>query len=138
MTGIHEDSHVRQCIDDCLACQRECLQMAMGHCLEQGGPHAEKGHLTLMLNCADLCGTTAAFMLAGSTLHAEVCAVCARVCGACAQSCRQLDGMESCVQACERCMRSCNEVSGTHAPGTHSSTRTPDTGLRGGPPRQGM
>ncbi|UZG42657.1 four-helix bundle copper-binding protein [Caldimonas thermodepolymerans] len=137
MTGITHDPAVRQCIDDCLQCRTTCLGMAMGHCLERQGAHSERGHLTLMLNCAELCGTAAHFMLAGSTLHTEVCALCATVCGACAQSCRQLDGMEHCVAACERCAASCRTVSGVQAPGVHASDQLPTTGVTGGPPRQG-
>lgn len=137
MTGIANDPAVKQCIDDCLQCRTTCLAMAMGHCLEQGGAHAEREHLSLMLNCAEMCGTAGHFMLAESTLHAEVCALCARVCGACAQSCRQLDGMEDCVSACERCAESCARVAGVDGPPTHDSDRLPATGVSGGPPRQG-
>ena len=137
MTGITNDPAVQQCLDDCLQCRTTCLSMAMGDCLERGGAHAEREHLTLMLNCAEMCGTAAHFMLAASTLHAEVCALCAKVCGACAQSCRQLDGMEDCVEACDRCAASCARVAGIESPRTHDTDRLPTTGVQGGPPRQG-
>ena len=100
--------------------------------------HTEREHLTLMLNCAEMCGTAAHFMQAASTLHAEVCALCAKVCGACARSCRQLDGMEDCVAACERCAASCAQVAGVDpSPRPHDNDQLPTTGVQGGPPRQG-
>nr|WP_297350479.1 four-helix bundle copper-binding protein [uncultured Caldimonas sp.] len=138
MTGIANDPGVKQCIEHCQQCRSVCLSMAMGHCLEEGGAHAEREHIALMLNCAEICNTAAHFMLAGSTLHTEVCAVCAKVCGACAQSCRQLDGMEPCVEACERCAESCADMAGIEAPPVHGSDRLPATGVPGGPPRQGI
>lgn len=138
MTGILQDRAVQRCIEDCLRCYRSCWSMALTHCLHKGGAHAEPGHLGLMLNCAQLCETTARFMLSGSTLHTELCALCAKVCAACAQSCAQLDGMQECEQACRACAESCREVAGVQPPGTHGDDRLPTTGLAGGPPRQGI
>ena len=121
----------------CLDCRRECSTMAMTHCLPRAGKHAEQEHMALMLNCASLCQTTADFLSAESSLHTEVCQVCATVCGACAQSCAQLDGMQSCEQACRECERSCRQLFEPPHPAP-GDTDLPATGMRGGPPRQGM
>ncbi|WKB53492.1 four-helix bundle copper-binding protein [Eleftheria terrae] len=137
MTGIVNDPKVQQCIQDCLQCWAACRGAALRQCLDLGGPHAEQDHLSLMMNCADLCQATANFMLSGSTLHSEVCAVCAKVCGACAQSCRQLGQLQDCEDACRRCADSCKEVAGTGMPATQTDDRLPTTGLPGGPARQG-
>ena len=100
--NMPEESRMQRCIEACLECRRVCFQMAMTHCLKEGGAHVEQAHLSLMMNCASLCQTAADFMLAESALHAEVCRVCADVCAACAQSCARLAGMEDCERACRK------------------------------------
>ncbi|AKJ29550.1 four-helix bundle copper-binding protein [Caldimonas brevitalea] len=109
----------------------------MQQCLALGGDHVEQAHLSLLMNCADLCQATANFMLSASTLHSEVCALCAKVCGAAAQSCKQLGDLQDCEEACRRCGESCGHVAGTRSPHEHSDDRLPATGVLGGPPRQG-
>lgn len=103
---------MQECIDYCAQCHRLCLEMAMNHCLEQGGKHVEPAHFRLMMNCAQICQTAADFMLSRSPLHPQTCAVCASVCEACAESCETLDGMEDCVRACRACAESCREMAG--------------------------
>ena len=101
---------MQQCIDECLNCHRVCLQMAMNHCLEQGGKHVEPRHFRTMLACAEICQTSANFMLMGSELHKITCGACAQVCNECAVNSEGLDGMEECVQACRRCAESCRRM----------------------------
>lgn len=101
---------VQKCIDDCLACYQACLSTAMGHCLEVGGAHVEKDHMTLMMACAEICRTAAHFMLIGSDHHPHICVECAEICDQCARDCKRLSGMELCVAACERCAASCREM----------------------------
>jgi len=98
---------VETCIDACLACQKTCLGMAMTHCLETGGKHTEPPHFRLMMDCAVLCGTAAAFMLHKSQFHRELCKLCATVCTACAADCERIGGMDECVAACRRCADAC-------------------------------
>lgn len=104
------DSPMQDAIKACLDCHSMCLQMAMSHCLERGGRHVEKKHLRLMLNCAELCQTSANFMLSDSPLHGRVCAVCAEACEACAKSCEQVGDMSECVEECRRCAKSCRTM----------------------------
>jgi hypothetical protein len=108
MHGI--SAEMRSCIEECLRCHSVCLGMAMNHCLVQGGPHVEPGHFRLMMSCAEICQTSANFMLIGTAHHKRTCAVCADVCEECARSCEKLDGMEECVQACRRCAESCRKM----------------------------
>jgi hypothetical protein len=107
-TGISTD--MQSCIDDCLECYRTCLSTAMGHCLEQGGEHTERGHFTLMMACVEICRSAAHFMLLGSRHHPHLCAECAEICAECAKDCERLGGMEECVQACRRCAESCRAM----------------------------
>jgi len=110
MQTASASSSMQHCADDCLHCYRTCLHTAMNHCLEAGGRHTEPEHFRLMLNCAELCRTSAEFMLSNSHLHAAVCAVCAEVCQACADSCEQIGGMDECVKACRDCVESCRQM----------------------------
>ena len=84
--------------------------MAMNHCLEAGGKHAEPQHMKIMADCAQICATSLDFMARGSDQHKLVCGICAQICRACAESCRGLDGMEDCVAACERCADACEKM----------------------------
>jgi hypothetical protein len=99
-------------IDECESCHDICLQVVV-YCLRQGGRHAEVGHSTTVLDCADMCATSANFMLRESTMHRRTCEVCAEVCDACAKSCDQFpndDVMRRCAEECRRCAESCREM----------------------------
>jgi len=94
----------------CMQCLRTCMHKAMNHCLETGGRHLEPSHFRLMTNCAEICRTTAGFMLSNSPLQDRLCAACAEVCGACADSAAQIGDMDDCVQACRDCALSCQRM----------------------------
>jgi hypothetical protein len=101
---------IQECIAECLNCYCTCTQTAMNQCLEEGGDHVQPEHFRLMTNCAQICKTSADFMLGSSPLYAEVCSVCADVCDACAASCERIGGMEDCAQVCRGCAESCREM----------------------------
>jgi hypothetical protein len=106
-------SEMRRCIDECTSCHDICAE-AVVHCLTLGGSHAEPAHIRELLDCAQICQTTADFMLRGSDRHPDVCAVCAEVCEACARSCEALaddDMMRRCAEECRRCADSCRSMS---------------------------
>jgi hypothetical protein len=105
-----DERMMEACIENCLSCHKICLQMAMNHCLETGGDHTEPSHFRLMINCAEICQTSANFMLSGSDLHHLTCGVCAEVCRRCADDCERIGGMEECVQACRECAESCAQM----------------------------
>ncbi len=109
----HLSQEMRQCIQHCSDCHNVCLETAV-HCLELGGTHAEARHITLLLNCAEICATSADFMLTGSGLHGRTCAVCAEVCERCAESCERVDPndetMRRCAETCRQCAQSCRQM----------------------------
>jgi hypothetical protein len=88
--------------------------MTVLHCLSRGGDHAAPDHVRLLLDCADLCATSARLLLRGSPYHARTCAACAVVCEACADDCERLAAddvaMHDCAEACRRCADSCREM----------------------------
>ncbi len=101
------------CIQNCQDCHRACLQ-TLAYCLRQGGRHAEPDHLRLLMDCADICLTSAAFMIRGSDLHGRTCGVCAEVCERCAEECERLaegdEMMTRCAEVCRRCAESCRRM----------------------------
>ena len=103
-------SSMPDAIKACLDCHSMCLQTAMNYCLERGGQHVEQKHFRLMLNCAEICQTSANFMLSDSPLHGRVCLVCAEACEACAKSCELVGDMRECADECKRCAESCRTM----------------------------
>ena len=108
-TGVSND--MQMCIEICQECHATCLETVM-HCLAMGGPHATPEHIGLMLDCVDICRTSADFMLRGSPRHTLTCSACAEVCEACAVDCDRFedDFMKECVMVCRRCAASCREM----------------------------
>ncbi len=111
----HLSQEMQECIQNCLDCHNVCLQEAMNHCLEAGGKHTEPAHFRLMMNCAEICQTSANFMLSGSDLHTLTCGVCAEVCERCADDCERVGEMDECVQTCRRCAASYWKMAGAAA-----------------------
>lgn len=110
----HEISdQMRNCIANCSACHQICEE-TVNHCLEMGGAHAAPDHIRLLLDCAQVCATSADFMLRGSTFHGQVCGVCAVVCERCAEDCDRLAGdddlMRRCAETCRACADSCRQM----------------------------
>lgn len=111
------DARMQECIDECHTCEEVCLE-TVTHCLAQGGKHAEAEHIQTLLACAEICETSARFMLLGSEFHGQVCEVCAEVCTACAASCDSMpddDTMRRCAEECRRCAESCRQMAKTAA-----------------------
>jgi hypothetical protein len=111
--AIAIDHDLKVCIENCQSCHAACLSTA-AYCLERGGRHAEPDHLRLLLDCADICATSANFMLRGSDFHSLTCGVCAVVCERCAEACARMSGdaqMRACAETCRRCAKSCREMS---------------------------
>ena len=112
MTSRHT-AEMQECIDNCARCHAVCVETT-AHCLELGGRHAEAHHIRLLQDCAQICATSADFMLRGSDLHHHTCGACAEVCERCAEACARIgddDMMRRCAEACRRCAESCRLMS---------------------------
>lgn len=114
MPHSHElSAEMRQCIENCLACHAACTETTL-HCLSLGGEHAEPKHIRLMLDCAQICATSADFLLRTSHYHSRTCGVCAEICNACAKECDEMAGedppMKACAEACRKCAESCGAM----------------------------
>lgn len=110
----HVSAEMQRCIDACLECQQVCLETVM-HCLDKGGKHAAPDHVRTLMDCAEICQTSANFMSRGSQHHAETCGVCATVCDACAGSCDAMaddEEMKRCAEVCRSCAEECRKMAG--------------------------
>lgn len=106
------NKEIEECISNCQECHSICLQ-TISHCLEKGGEHAEQGHISLLLDCAEICQTSANFMLRQSEFHGETCRTCARLCEECARSCEEFgddEVMQRCAEICRECADSCHRM----------------------------
>ncbi|MBM3925402.1 MAG: four-helix bundle copper-binding protein [SAR202 cluster bacterium] len=102
-----------QCIEACNNCADECLK-TISYCLEQGGKHVGEAHLRLMIDCVEICRTSANFMLRESEMSMALCKICADICEQCATSCESFGQddaqMVECANACRACATSCRKM----------------------------
>jgi hypothetical protein len=111
----HVSERMQECIDDCNNCHAACLE-TVEYSLEKGGDHATEAHIRLLLDCAEICQTSANFMLRNSPLHAIICAACAEICERCAVECERFPDdmqMAACARMCRTCAESCKEMAAT-------------------------
>ena len=112
-TSLGISSEMQQCIDECTRCHNICLAL-VNHCLERGGKHADPAHIAMLLDCAEICQTSANFMLRSSERHHLTCRVCAEVCRVCADDCERMaegdEMMQQCADQCRRCQESCERM----------------------------
>ena len=114
-TGPQISEKMVHCIEECTSCHAVCMQ-TITHCLQMGGQHAEPNHIRLLMDCVEICQTSANFMLRNSDLHGETCGVCAVVCDRCAEDCERFTDdpvMQQCAQVCRSCARSCWDMATT-------------------------
>lgn len=112
--GHTMNADMEHCIHNCLDCHRICEETA-AYCTEMGGKHAEPMHLRLLRDCAQICITSADFMMRGSDLHPRVCGVCEEACERCAESWERMGDdtqMQECAEICRRCAESCRQMAG--------------------------
>lgn len=99
--------------DICHQCHDICLDTLVNHCLPEGGEHVEQEHVKRMLDCIQICQTSADFMHRDSAHAAVVAEACAQICEACAESCESFDSeeMRRCAEMCRRCAEHCRALS---------------------------
>jgi hypothetical protein len=109
-------NEMQECIQNCIECHQVCLRMIQ-HCLKEGGAHAEPSHIRLLQDCAEICATSANFMIRDSSFHHATCGACAELCRACDADCEKFgddEMMRSCAEVCNRCADSCESMSKSH------------------------
>ena len=109
---LHQSQEMQQCIQNCTDCHRICLETS-AYCLQMGGQHAEARHITMLQDCAEICQTSANFMIRGSQLHGLTCRACAEIGERCAADCARFGNdqmMQQCADLCRRCAESCRQM----------------------------
>lgn len=104
------------CIQNCMSCHQVCV-ITLSHCIEKGGRHAEAAYLKSLIDCAQICTTSADFMSRDSDIHPSICSACAEACLACAQSCELFsedEVMKACAEMCRQCAGSCKHMAAKH------------------------
>ena len=119
MDGHHmSEEEMQRCIQLCHDCHARCIQV-IGHCLKLGGRHATPDHIRLLMDCAQMCTTTADFMARESSFHDRMCSLCSDLCQRCAESCEQVEGndqlLKQCAELCRRCSGSCERMASKKA-----------------------
>jgi len=111
MRDTSQAPEIRECIRECETCHGVCLD-TLNQCLGRGGPAADPEQLRLLLDCAEICQTSANFMRRNSALHVETCQACAAVCERCAESCEgdADEALDACAAVCRRCAESCRQL----------------------------
>ncbi len=112
---------MQTCIDNCIECASIC-EKTLSYCLSKGENHAEGKHIKLLMDCVDICYTSARAMTRGSQFHNVSCRACAEICRACAYDCNAMedDVMKDCAIACEKCALSCDSMSGGGGIASHA------------------
>lgn len=103
-------AELQECVTHCLECHRICLGAAMKYHLNAEANRIEPAHVRLLINCAEICHTTATAILVGAPLLKPTCRVCAKVCRRCAADAERHGGMEECAQASQRCADFCQRA----------------------------
>jgi hypothetical protein len=114
-----QNSHLmEQCIENCTNCHRICLETAARHFRGESTPRLEETLVRLLLDCAEICRTSADFMIRGSDQHEHTCRACAAICAHCADECDRRGEdpyLSACAEICRRCAASCREMAGAMA-----------------------
>lgn len=110
------NAHMQECMNNCQECKEVCEE-TLTHMLMRGGDHMDPEHIRLMLDCIQICQTSADFLRRQSSYHIYTCKACAEICEACAESCEDMGKehttLQECADVCYRCAESCREMSRT-------------------------
>ena len=100
---------LEQCRDACLTTADVCAQTA-DYCREVGGDLADEGRIAVLVECAQVCRTSADVRGRLSELTFVVGRVCAELCMRCAATLDDLAAdprLASCADACRACAEIC-------------------------------
>ncbi|HQP91360.1 MAG TPA: four-helix bundle copper-binding protein [Candidatus Omnitrophota bacterium] len=105
---------IQECIDTCRSCHETCIE-TMYYCLTKGGVFCNSDQIGILLDCGEICETSANFMSRNSMIHSKVCGLCAQICDICAEECSDIedDQMKACAKECSKCAQSCKKMAAT-------------------------
>lgn len=112
MSPMITQAEMQECMQECMKCHTVCME-TLTYCMQQGGMYATSEMMCMLLDCAEMCQTTANCMMRGSPMCIQMCTVCANVCTQCADMCMQMGEdarMQACAEACRCCAESCQKM----------------------------
>ena len=112
VSGLLTDKDMRDCIAACTESAQACNSL-ISYCLQSEGRHAEAAHVSVVMDCAEICQITASFLGRSSSLRPELTELCALACDRCAESCeesRDDQAMAECARRCRRCAELCRAI----------------------------
>lgn len=101
---INLSYNMQECVDKLLECYKVC-SLCLQHCLSMGGKHVTEEHISAMIECEEMCQTSAEFLINDSKFAHELCGICARICDSCADSCLEVDENDPTMKECARVCR---------------------------------
>jgi len=113
-----QNSRILDGIEKCLYCCIECGRAFQARTRPQGAELPEALQLSLV-ECAEICRTTASFLRWDSAYWEAACALCADICMKCAWECARVSEDEQiriARDACEQCAVLCRELAGRREP----------------------
>ncbi len=108
---------IQECMLKCLDCRTMCLKL-VEHYLRLEGAKSDGPDIRLLLNCSEICATTARFMLRGSEFCQRLSLLCAEVCKRCARQWSLLRDdalIEGCWLSWSQCAECCERTAGLTA-----------------------
>ncbi len=115
MAGLEPFDEVTQrAIEDVNECALVCVE-TVAYCLRMGGEHADPDHITVLMDCGEVCTLASSYVLRRSEFAARVLGLTADVCERCAESCERFsddEWMMDCAESCRNCAQSCREAAG--------------------------
>jgi hypothetical protein len=96
------NAEMKSCIEECLRCYQICLSTAM--------VNIPRPSTSALMACAEICQTSAHFMLIGSELHKRTCRLCNEICEQCAADCERIGEMKEAWTPADGCAESCKKM----------------------------
>ncbi|MDF2890392.1 MAG: hypothetical protein K0R80_759 [Clostridia bacterium] len=108
----HNAASLQACIDSCIKCAQACNKCFRAS-LENDDINDMKEALSILVDCAEICYVTAAYMSKGTDLFAGLCSSCAELCERCANICEAYEDLhcQASVKACRQCAADCINIS---------------------------
>jgi hypothetical protein len=105
-TQTHNETLIRKLTECALECHK-----CMAACLEEEDVSMMARCIELDLDCAEICTTTAAYVVRNSESMATLLAICGEICKACAEECQKHDAAhcQQCAAVCFECAELCEQ-----------------------------
>jgi hypothetical protein len=104
-------TQMQNCINACMECHKICLE-TMTHCMSKDGKQINKGIMSMVRDCSEICMMCMNMMMGGSEFMGRTCMLCAEMCDRVATACEQSQDqkMMQCAASCRRCAEACRSM----------------------------